>query len=129
MDGSSGSMLGALVGGLIFTVIMLFLLLIPMWKVYTKAGKPGWGILIPIYNMYLLCKICNRPGWWVLLMIIPLVNIIITFIIYIDLAKVFGKGTGFGLGLIFLSFIFLPILGYGDAQYAGASTPAPTPAA
>jgi hypothetical protein len=129
MDGSSGSMLGALIGGLIFTATILFLGIIPMWKVYAKAGKPGWGVLVPIYNMYLLCKISNRPGWWLLLMIIPLVNIIIIFIIYIDLAKVFGKGTGFGIGLIFLSFIFVPILGYGSAQYVGASTPAPTPAA
>jgi hypothetical protein len=88
-----------------------------MWKVFVKAGQPGWGVLIPIYNAYLMCKIGSRPGWWVLLFFIPCVGVIIAIVLAIDIAKNFGKGTGFGLGLAFLGFIFYPILGFGDAQY------------
>ena len=92
-----------------------------MWKVFTKAGQPGWACLIPIYNLYVLCKIAGRPGWWLLLMLIPFVNIIILIILCIDIAKSFGNGVGFGLGMAFLGFIFWPILGFGSAQYQGPS--------
>jgi hypothetical protein len=88
-----------------------------MWKVLVKAGQPGWGILIPIYSSYLLLKVAGRPGWWLILFFIPLINIIIQLIVSIDIAKNFGKGTGFGLGLFFLSGIFFPILGFGSAVY------------
>jgi uncharacterized membrane protein YhaH (DUF805 family) len=90
-----------------------------MWKVFTKAGHPGWACLIPIYNLYIMCKIAGRPGWWVILMFIPLVNLIIIIILVIDIAKSFGKGVGFGIGLLLLPFIFYPILGFGSAQYQG----------
>jgi hypothetical protein len=108
--------------GLIVNVIVLALVVVAivgLWKTFVKAGQPGWGAIIPIYNLYLLCKVAGRPGWWVLLMFIPLVNIIIAIIVYIDIAKNFGKGLGFGLGLVFLGFIFFPILGFGDARYLG----------
>jgi uncharacterized membrane protein YhaH (DUF805 family) len=107
-------------GGAIFMVIWLAILVViiaGMWKVYSKAGQPGWGCLIPIYNAYLLCKIAGRPGWWVLLFFIPIVGLIMSIIVIVDVAKNFGKGVGFALGLIFLGFIFFPILGFGDAQY------------
>lgn len=100
-----------------FAVIIL--LIAAMWKVFSKAGQPGWACIIPIYNIYVLCKIAGRPGWWVLLMLIPLVNFIIAIILCIDIAKNFGKGAGFGVGLAFLGFIFFPILGFGSAQYQG----------
>jgi len=100
-----------------FAVVIL--LIAAMWKVFTKAGQPGWACIIPIYNLYVLCKIAGRPGWWVLLMLIPFVNFIILIIIAIDIAKAFGKGVGFGIGLILLPFIFYPILGFGSAQYQG----------
>lgn len=87
---------------------------------FTKANQPGWAILIPIYNFYILLKIAGRPGWWLLLFLIPLVNLVICFMVALDIAKSFGKGTGFGLGLFFLSFIFYPILGFGSAAYQGA---------
>ena len=80
---------------------------------------PGWGAIIPIYNIYLMCKVAGKPGWWVLLYLIPCVNLIIGLIVSIDFAKNFGKGTGFGLGLAFLGFIFFPILGFSDARYLG----------
>ena len=92
-----------------------------MWKMFTKAGQPGWASIIPIYNIYIWCKIVGRPWWWILLMLIPFVNFIICIILCIDLAKSFGKGVGFGLGLAFLGIIFFPILGFGSAQYQGPS--------
>jgi hypothetical protein len=88
-----------------------------LWKTFVKAGQPGWGALIPIYNAYLLTQIARRPGWWVLLMFIPLVNIVISVIISVAIGENFGKGAGFGIGLFILPFIFYPILGFGEATY------------
>jgi hypothetical protein len=92
------------------------------WKIFTKAGQPGWACIIPIYNLYVWCKIVGRPWWWILLMLIPFVNFIILIILIIDLAKSFGKGVGFGIGLLLLPIIFFPILGFGSAQYQGPAT-------
>jgi hypothetical protein len=88
-----------------------------LWKVYEKAGQPGWAAIIPFYNAYVLLKIAGRPGWWLLLLLIPLANIIIVFVVTNDIAKAFGKGTGFGIGLALLSSIFFPILGFGASTY------------
>lgn len=90
-----------------------------VWKTFEKAGKPGWGAIIPIYNFILLLEIAGKPIWWIILLFIPFVNLIVVILIYIEVAKKFGKGAGFGLGLAFLGFIFFPILGFGDAQYQG----------
>jgi hypothetical protein len=112
--------------GPIFWIVycaVIILMIASIWKVFSKAGQPGWAAIIPIYNLYVLCKVAGRPGWWVLLMLIPLVNLIILIIVCIDVAKAFGKGTGFGLGLAFLGFIFFPILGFGSAQYQGGGAP------
>ena len=75
---------------------LIIFLIASVWKVYTKAGQPGWACIIPFYNIYVLLKIVGRPGWWLVLMLIPLVNLVIAILVAIDLAKVFGKGTGFG---------------------------------
>lgn len=110
--------MGAL--GPIFWICMLafiVLMIASCWKVFVKAGKPGWACIIPIYNVVVLLDIVGKPIWWIILYLIPLVNIIIIIIIYVALAKAFGKGVGFALGLIFLPFIFYPILGFGDATY------------
>jgi hypothetical protein len=96
-----------------------------VWQTFNKAGQPGWAAFIPVYNLYIMLKIAGRSGWWLLLFIIPLVNIVVGIIVAIDVAKAFGKGPGFGLGLAFLSFIFYPILGFGDANYQGPTTPRP----
>lgn len=104
---------------IILTLTLLILVIAGMWKVYEKAGHPGWTCIIPIYNVYIMTQIAGRPGWWVVLMIIPYVSFVIAIIIGIDIAKKFGKGTGFGVGLGLLSFIFYPILGFGDAVYEG----------
>jgi uncharacterized protein DUF5684 len=97
----------------------MILMIAACWKIFTKAGQPGWAAIIPIYNWYILCKIVGRPGWWVILLFIPFVNFIVGIILCIDLAKSFGKGVGFGIGLILLGVIFFPILGFSTAQYQG----------
>jgi hypothetical protein len=97
------------------------LMIIAMWKVFTKAGWPGWASLIPFYNVYVLIKIAGRPGWWFFLLLIPVVNLIIIIVLCVDIAKNFGKGVGFALGLVFLPFIFYPILAFGSAQYQGGA--------
>jgi Family of unknown function (DUF5684) len=116
----------------IFWLAFMILMIAACWKIFTKAGQPGWASIIPIYNWYILCKIVGRPGWWVILLLIPFINFIIGIILCIDLAKSFGKGVGFGIGLILLGVIFFPILGFGGAQYqgpaAGAIAPQPQPA-
>ena len=103
----------------IIGLLIGLLMIVAMWKVFTKAGQPGWASIIPIYNLYVWCRIVGRPWWWILLMLIPFVNFIILIILCIDMAKSFGKGAGFGIGLAFLGIIFLPILGFGSAQYQG----------
>jgi hypothetical protein len=105
--------------------IVVFLLIAAIWKVFSKAGQPGWAAIIPIYNVYVMCKVAGRPGWWLLLMLIPFVNFIIAIVLSIDIAKRFGKGVGFAIGMILLPFIFWPILGFGSAQYQGGAPSIP----
>jgi len=88
-----------------------------MWTVYQKAGRPGWAAIIPIYNIIVMLQVAQKPIWWILLFLIPIVNIVIAILMYAAVAKNFGKGTGFALGLIFLGFIFFPILAWSDATY------------
>ena len=118
MDYDYGASVGMIVGYLFYMAIAVFILAC-MWKIFTKAGKPGWAAIIPIYNALVQLDILGRPRWWLLLMFIPVVNFVISIIIIFDLAKVFGKSTGFGFGLLFLSFIFIPILAFSDAKYVG----------
>ena len=115
-EGKPPSPLSMIVG-----LLIALLLIVAMWKVFTKAGQPGWASIIPIYNLYIWCKIVGRPGWWIILLLIPFVNIIVGIILCIDMAKSFGKGVGFGIGLALLGIIFWPILGFGSAQYQGPS--------
>ncbi|UKJ08953.1 DUF5684 domain-containing protein [Solitalea lacus] len=108
------------------SVILIYLAVIAVtiliyWKIFTKAGKPGWAALIPIYNLIVLLEIIGRPAWWVILLLIPFVNFIILIIVSIDLAKSFGKSTLFGIGLAFFTIIFGAILAFGDAAYQGPS--------
>ena len=101
---------GALIA---WAVVMLFVIAVG-WKIFAKAGQPGWAVLVPIYNIIVAVKVMGKPGWWFLLMLIPGVNAILAGLMF---AKVFGKGTGFALGLIFLGFIFYPILAFGSSRY------------
>lgn len=105
-----------LIIGLLFVVVEI----VALWKVFTKAGMPGWAAIIPIYNIYVLLKVAGRPGWWLVLFIIPLVNLIMSLIVSIDVAKSFGKGAAFGVfGLWLFSIIGYLMLAFGDARYQG----------
>ena len=107
-------------GSIIFGITelaIIVLVIVAMWKVFVKAGEPGWAAIIPIYNIIVLLRVAGKPWWWVFLFIIPLVNIIIGILVSIDVAKNFGQTALFGIGLMFLGFIFYPILAFGDARY------------
>ena len=121
---------GMAFGTLMFIYFVVWVLMIvALWKVFTKAGQPGWACIIPIYNVYVLLKIAERPGWWLLLYFIPFVNFIILIIVSLDIAKRFGKGVGFAIfGLIIFSIIGYMILGYGDAQYSASGSAPAAPA-
>jgi hypothetical protein len=113
--------LGAVVGlgFMLLWLAVVLLIVVSLWKVFTKAGEPGWACLIPIYNIVVLLKIAGKPVWWILLMLIPFVNFVVAIIVSIGVAERFGKSTGFGIGLALLSPIFYPILAFGDARYQG----------
>ncbi len=104
---------------IILYVAVIILEIAAIWKVFTKAGQPGWAAIIPIYNTITMLRIAGRPAWWFLLFFVPVVNFVIGIIVLIDMARAFGKGTGFAMGMLFLSFIFFPILGFGGARYMG----------
>ena len=109
----------------VISVIMIIFFIIGVitiianWKVFTKAGKPGWTSLIPFYNMYQLFEVAGMNGWMFLLLLIPFVNFIIIIMLNINLAKAFGKDTGFAIGLILFNPIFMLILAFSDAKYIG----------
>jgi Family of unknown function (DUF5684) len=105
----------------IYLAILVFLIA-ANWRVFTKAGEAGWKSIIPIWNVIVVLRIIGRPWWWIFLFLIPLVGIVIAVIMCIDLAKSFGKGGGFAVGLILLGIIFVPILGFGSATYRGPAT-------
>ena len=112
--------------GLVYLALIV-LLIVGMWRVFEKASQPGWAAIVPIYNSYILCKIAGKPGWWVLLMLIPIVNFVILLLISLEVSRNFGKTQGFAIGLWLLPIVFYPILGFSDARYMAAA-PAPAPA-
>lgn len=101
----------------VFAIVAFFIVV--QWKIYTKAGKPGWAVLIPIYNTIVLLDIVKKEWWWIFLFMIPIVNIVIAIIVYVELAKVFGKPGSFAVGLLLLPIVFFPILAFGSAKYEG----------
>jgi hypothetical protein len=111
--------------GIVPVIVMLafaVLMIASMWKVFSKAGKPGWAAIIPIYNIIVLLDIAKKPVWWIVLFLIPVVSLIMSIMVAVGVANNFGKGVGFGLGLAFLSPIFYPILAFGSAQYVDSTT-------
>lgn len=101
-------------------IIVIFVLTVAgMWQVFEKAGMAGWKAIIPFYNIYILCEIIGRPGWWVFLYFIPIVFFFVWIVMMIDLAKSFDRGLGFAIGLMILPEVFYPILGFSDMQYYG----------
>lgn len=122
-----GTLLGIFGGFFVLYIGILVLMLAANWRIYSKAGHPGWASLIPVYNIVVLLEIVGKPTWWVILCFIPLVNIVVGIIVIINLAKAFGKSGGYAAGLIFLPFIFYPMLGFGQATYTRSSVPSSVP--
>lgn len=119
--------------GPIFIIYLVVLSIISLaylaasWKIFTKAGRPGWAVLIPIYNLVVYLQIVGRPAWWFLLLFVPFVNFAISIMLSLDLAKAFNKTHVFGI----IALWFLPvgyfILGFGSAKYTRpGATPAPS---
>lgn len=115
---NSGAMTGFWIGYMVAIVILL----IAGWKIFSKAAKPGWAIIIPIYNIYIILKIVGRPGWWVILYFIPLVNIIVHLLVSLNLAKSFGRSDAFGIFFLWIfPIIGYLVLGFGGSKYKGVS--------
>jgi hypothetical protein len=113
--GGAGGSVSAICGLLIFVLFV-----VSLWRVFSKANQPGWAAIIPIYNIYVLLKVVGRPGWWLVLYLIPLVNLVVSIVVSIDLAKSFGKGGAFGFFALWLfSIIGYPVLAFSSARYAG----------
>lgn len=112
--------LGGILSLLFMLAIFIFYVYVG-WRIFEKADQPGWASIIPIYNLVVTLRIVGRPMWWVILFLIPVINLIPLIIVPIDLAKSFGKGTGFGIGLLLLGPIFGPVLALGGATYQGPS--------
>ena len=106
---------------IIFILIICVISVIATWKIFVKAGKPGWAAIIPFYNTYVLFELVGMKGWYVFLAFIPFVGSIIlavmNIIANVKLAKCFGKSDGFAVGLVLLNIIFLPILAFDDSTY------------
>lgn len=91
-----------------------------MWKIFTKAGKEGWASIVPFYNFYVMVEISKKPTWWFGMMFVPFANIVFMIMIMNGISKSFGKSEGFTVGMLFLPYVFYPILAFGDAQYVDA---------
>ena len=113
--GAGGAALIA--GGAILYIAFIVLMIASMWKLFDKAGQRGWCAIVPILNIVVLIKVVHKELWWILLFLIPCVNIVAFIVIYFNVAKAFGKGAAFGIGTIILPWIFVPILGFGKSQY------------
>lgn len=105
-----------MISAIIYLAIVV-LMIVGMWKVFEKAGQPGWGCLIPIYNLYLMIQIAQKPTWWIIMFFIPVVNFVFMIMLYNEISKRFGQGIGYTIGMIFVPFIMFPLLGLGDATY------------
>ncbi len=99
------------------SLALIVLMLVSIWKIYEKAGKPGWAAIVPIYNLIVLLEIVRKPLWWIILLLIPVVNIIFCIIVSHRLSRSFGQGIGFTIGILLLSCVFFPLLAFGEYQY------------
>lgn len=114
----------------IFSIAIAIFMIVVYWKLYDKAGKPGWAAIIPVYNLWILYEIAGLPGWLSLLVLIPFVGLAAVFVVgiiaAIKIAPLFGKESAFSVGLILLPVVFYPILAFGKAEYVGVGAPEPT---
>lgn len=124
-EAAAGGLFGILASIGIFVYLIALavavLLIVANWKIFSKAGEPGWAAIIPFYNSYVMFKIAWGNGILFLLQFIPIVGVIIGIICNFKLAKAFGKDGGFGVGLWLLPVIFYPMLAFGSAEYKGVS--------
>jgi len=118
LQSGAADAIGGLVG-LLFALAVLVAVVGGTWMTFSKAGEPGWAAIVPIYNVYVMLKIGGNEWWWLLLLFVPIVNFFVLLKMYIDLAKSFGCGILFGIGLWLLPVIFFPVLGFGDYEYRG----------
>jgi len=123
----SGGLIGALFGGafMLIWLAVVVLVFVSLWKIFEKAGKPGWAGIVPIYNIIVWLELVGRPIWWIVLMFVPCVSIVVGILLCIDLAKAFGKDAGYGVGMALLPFVFFPMLAFSDARYVGPVAGAP----
>jgi hypothetical protein len=115
----SSNIWGAFFGGTMLIVELVFIVLViaGLWMTLQKAGKPGWGAIIPFYNAYLVIKMAGRPGWWLILYFIPFVNIIMHLIVSLDVSQNFGHGAGYGILLWIFPWVMYLVLGFGSSEY------------
>ncbi len=116
-EASLSILIGFIMTYLVVIVLVLAFMIITMWFLYAKANKPGWAALIPIYNGIVFLQIAQKPGWWIILFLIPYVNIVFAIIATVNFCKAYGKSGGYAVGAIFLPVIFYPILAFGSAKY------------
>ena len=110
----------AIIGGMLYFILaMIVFQIICMWKIFEKAGKPGWAAIVPIYNIIVLLEIVGKPTWWIILILIPIVNLIVLILIWHQLSLSFGKDGLYTVGLILLGIVFFPMLAFGEAKYVG----------
>lgn len=113
--------MAAMLGGMwLFCLAVCAFMLVVYWKLFKKAGEPGWASLVPFYCNYVLYKIAFGNGWLFLLALVPIVNVVMAILLPFKLAKAFGKDIGWGFGLLFLSVVFYPLLAFGNTTYVGA---------
>ena len=119
----SGVLAGMTTTSWVISIAVSILILVAMWKIFEKAGKPGWAAIVPVYNIVVLFQIVGLNPLLIILLLIPVVNFVampvLTILSYVKLAKVFGKSGGYAVGLIFLGVVFLPMLAFSDAEYQG----------
>ncbi len=118
-DSSAIAWLGAAWFVWAFSVVWLILAIAGYWKVFNKAGEAGWKSIVPIWNTLVWLKIIGRPWWWLLLFLIPVVNLVVLVVCMLDTSKSYGHGFGFAVGLLFLTPLFFIILGWGKSAYIG----------
>ena len=123
------AVMAGLVVNLFVSLFLYVVFVIGTWKVFSKAGRPGWWSIIPILNVIVLLQISGRSGWWVLGYLVPILNLFVHIRWGIEMAHAYGRGIGFAIGLILLEPLFLVILGFSDARYLGPATAARQPAA
>lgn len=118
-----------LILGIVYLVVLI-LAIVSLWRIFTKANEAGWKSIVPIYNYITLLKIVGRPWWWILGLIIPIVQLVVLVIVSLDLAKSFGKSEVFGIfGLFLFGIVGYPMLAFGSAKYVGPSGKSSAPAA